>query len=157
MGLTVLIGLPGSGKTTFCKSIGEGKSILLGYLLRQRNDSIIESCMRSGILIPSDITISVLKDNIKCDGKEEKVLDGFPRNIEQAKILESERIFVSKVIFIDTPQSICYSRLQKRGRFDDTEDCINKRFDSFYQDTLPLLNYYKLKAVPIEIINFSKD
>ena len=75
MGLIVLIGLPGSGKSTFCKTLDDGKSILLGDLLRQKNDPNIESCMRSGILVPYDITISVIKDNIKCSDKEEKILD----------------------------------------------------------------------------------
>ena len=68
-------------------------------------------------------------------------------------MLGNEKIFLSNVIFIDTPQIICYSRLQKCGGFDDTEDCINERFDSFYCDTFPLLDYYKLKALPIEVIN----
>ena len=49
--------------------------------------------MRLGILIPSDITFLVLKDNIKCDDKNEKDLDGFPRNKEQAKMLENEGFF----------------------------------------------------------------
>ena len=55
------------------------------------------------ILIHFDITIPVLKDDIKCDDKKEKFLDGFPRNIEQAKMLEKEKFFVSKLNFIDTP------------------------------------------------------
>ena len=84
------------------------------------------------------------------------ILDGFPRNVEQVKMLENEGFFISKVIFFDTPQNTYYSRLQTRGRFDDTEDCINKRFDSFYRDTFPLLDYYKRKAIPIEVINFWK-
>ena len=79
--------------------------------------------MRSGILVPSIILFSVLKDNINCDEKLERILDGFPRNIEQAEMLENEEIFVFEVIFVDTPQSICYSRLQNRRRLDDREEC----------------------------------
>ena len=68
----------------------------------------------------------------------------------QAKLLENEKIFASKAIFVDTPQSICYSSLHKRGRFDDTEDCINKGFDSFYCNTFPLLDYYRQQAIPLK-------
>ena len=67
-------------------------------------------------------------------------------------LLENENIFVSKVIFFDTPPNICYRRLQRRGRFDDTKGCINKRFDLFHCETFSLLNYYKQKAIPIEVI-----
>ena len=71
MGLIVLIGLSGSGKTTFCKDTEENISILLGDLLWQKKDLAVESCMRSGILVPSIMWFSVLKDTIGHNEMEE--------------------------------------------------------------------------------------
>ena len=68
MGLIVLIGLPGSGKTTFCKSIGEGESAW--WFTETKNDLIKESYMRSGSLVPSKISFSILKDSIECNEQE---------------------------------------------------------------------------------------
>ena len=128
MALTILIGRPGSGKSTFCKTLDKEKRILLDDVLRQAKDQTILDYMESGILLPPEISIKALKTVVRCDDKSEKVLDGFPRNIEHAKLLEKENYIVSKVIFFDISEEICYQRLRNRGRFDGFNHLIPRHY-----------------------------
>ena len=72
--------------------------------------------MRSGILVPYDITISVIKDNIRCSDKEEKVLDGFPRNMEKNKALIKELV-KNRILIFKTSSKVCKHAIVKRFKF----------------------------------------
>jgi adenylate kinase len=84
------------------------------------------------------------------------VLDGIPRNVNQAKILE-ETIDVLKVIHLDcADMNKMVERLRRRAlkenRFDDASDeVIQRRLAVYNAETKPLLDYYaKEKVVRLE-------
>ena len=105
--------------------------------------------MQSGNLIPSEITISILKkalDNCNNDC----LIDGYPRNLENVRMWDEEMgIEPSGLIFLDCPENICMQRLLKRKRCDDTVECIKKRFLSFKRETLPVIEHYEIRNIAI--------
>jgi adenylate kinase len=67
-----------------------------------------------GELVPDNIVVEILKSRISQDDcKDGFILDGFPRNLEQAEILD-KKIGVDKVILIDIPDEEVVRRLSGR-------------------------------------------
>ena len=109
-----------------------------------------------GELVPDDLTVQLWRANIaqRVDGHVFKpeidflVLDGIPRNVEQAKLMERD-IEVLKVFHLSCPdRTELARRLRKRAlkdnRFDDAnESVIQQRFATYEAETKPILDYYK--------------
>ncbi len=155
----VVMGPPGCGKGTQAAKIAK----MLGYthicpgaILRDeksraeevpapertsRQREIIES-MVSGNLVSDDIIFDLLSEKMKCHGGF--VLDGIPRNINQA-----HKFDVEAVILIDLCADECVKRICDRqdGRLDDNEDVARHRMDVYNQETAPLIEYYQSKGI----------
>ena len=120
----------------------------LGELLRKSleyKDEILEY-MRAGKIIPSYITITVLKKVLDGCRDDDNILliDGFPRSWENVYAWNIEvDIDIKGIIYLDCPESICLQRVLMRRRMDDNENCVRKRFLSFRKETAPIINYYK--------------
>ncbi|MHC4193533.1 MAG: adenylate kinase [Planctomycetota bacterium] len=93
----VLLGAPGAGKGTQCKRIVDKYGLLhlsSGDILRRHRKEGTElgkkarSYMDSGALVPDEIIIEMMVDEIKKAPKEGFVLDGFPRTVDQAEELD---------------------------------------------------------------------
>ena len=111
----VLLGPPGSGKGTQSKFLVEKFGFIqisTGDLLRdqiQQKDSSmgkeISEIMNSGELVPDEIVIKLIIGKITIFKEKNIIFDGFPRNINQAKVLDEslEKISVSldKAVFIN--------------------------------------------------------
>jgi UMP-CMP kinase len=81
------------------------------------------------------------------DDKEGFFIDGFPRKLDQAKDFE---LIIAKprlVLFYDCDMETLEQRLLKRaetsGRADDNIRTIKKRFKTFQETSIPVLEYYK--------------
>jgi len=123
--IIILLGAPGAGKGT----VGERLSKILnipvistGDLLREHVKGNTElglkakQYMDKGELVPDDIVISILLERIKMDDcKNGFILDGFPRNINQAKQIEEymkdEKV---KVIYLKADDEFLVKRLSNR-------------------------------------------
>ncbi|MCM8807254.1 MAG: adenylate kinase [Candidatus Omnitrophica bacterium] len=123
--ILILLGPPGVGKGT----VGEKLSGILkiplistGDLLREHIKKKTElglkakEYMENGYLVPDDIVVSVLVERIREDDcKNGFILDGFPRNINQAEILEN---FINKenvkVIYLTADDEFLVNRLSNR-------------------------------------------
>jgi len=169
----VLLGPPGSGKGTQSKFLVEKFGFIqisTGDLLRdqvQKKDSSmgkqIKEIMESGELVPDKIVIQLIIDKINLYKEKNIIFDGFPRNINQAKVLgESlEKISVSldKAIFIDVDYEILkeriISRINESGvenkRSDDNIETLVKRIDVYKKNTLPIVEFYRNKGILTEI------
>jgi adenylate kinase len=93
--IILFVGVQASGKGTQAKIIAEKKGfahISTGDLLRDAKGELkklADSAILQGALVPSKIIISLLKERLKQpDCKKGVILDGFPRNLEQAEDLE---------------------------------------------------------------------
>lgn len=107
----VFIGAPGAGKGSrieTCVKQREFIHISSGDLLRKAGYDL-----SSGKLIEDSVVIPLVKDAIqKAEG--DIILDGFPRNVSQAKKLEEAGVKVDKVIFINISQEEAIRRAVNR-------------------------------------------
>ena len=119
----VLLGPPGSGKGTQAELICNKYNIphiSTGDIFRQNIREktplgvSIEECIAKGELVPDSITNLVVEDRLsKEDCKNGFVLDGFPRNLEQSKFLDSI-VSIDKAIMIDLEDEEIIKRLSTR-------------------------------------------
>lgn len=159
----LILGAPGSGKGTQGKVLGSiprFHHLACGDVFRSLDtrtplgQKFVEYSSR-GELVPDDVTVQLWHANLKqrIDSHQFKpeidflVLDGIPRNVEQAKFMEPH-IEVLKVFHLSCPdRTELARRLRKRAlkdnRFDDAnESVIQNRFATYEAETKPILEHY---------------
>jgi len=153
----IFLGPPGAGKGTQAEIISKKlnlKKISTGDILREEMErgtelgKIAKSYMEKGELVPDEIMIKIIENNIKnLDGF---ILDGFPRTLNQA--IELEKITkIDKVIYLNVSDDEIKKRLLNRGRLDDKPEVIENRIKIYREQTQPLIEFYKGKGVLYEI------
>uniref|UniRef100_A0AC35TGV0 UMP-CMP kinase n=1 Tax=Rhabditophanes sp. KR3021 TaxID=114890 RepID=A0AC35TGV0_9BILA len=163
-----VLGSPGVGKGTQCQLIQEKlgyKHLSAGDLLRaerQRPNSqfgeLIEGHIVNGTIVPVEITCQLIKNAMLAGGDDNKgfLIDGFPRNRDNLDgwIKEMNGITnVQFVLYLSCDEEVCLQRCLNRGqgRSDDNEESLKKRIQTYNQQTLPIINYYKDKGMVKEI------
>lgn len=151
-----VLGGPGSGKGTQCERIVEKfgyTHLSTGDLLREevKKDTdrakMMNEIMKEGKLVPQEIIVQLLKDAMLENPKSPGFLiDGFPRELGQAKQFENELAECDQIVFFECSEEVMEERLLKRGetsgRSDDNSETIKKRFQTFIGKTLPVIEYY---------------
>ncbi|MGV3659037.1 MAG: adenylate kinase family protein [Prosthecobacter sp.] len=159
----LILGAPGSGKGTQGKVLGSiprFHHLACGDVFRSLDTRTaigqkFVSYSSRGELVPDDVTVDLWRQNIvqRVDSHQFKpeidflVLDGIPRNVEQARHMEQD-IEVLKVFHLSCPdRTELARRLRKRAlkdnRFDDAnETVIQQRFATYEAETKPILDYY---------------
>lgn len=120
----ILFGSPGSGKGTQAVMLGEYlgvKRISLGDILREevkKNTSLgkeVKQYMEKGLLVPDELVSRVIEEHVDDSGF---VLDGYPRNLPQAKrleqILAKKKSDIDICIYLDIDEQTIINRLSKR-------------------------------------------
>lgn len=177
----ILLGAPGSGKGTQAAYIAEKYDlphISTGDIFREniKNQTPlgirVKEIMDSGNLCPDDLTVELVKDRLsKPDCQNGYLLDGFPRNLVQAKALD-EFSAPDTVIDIDVDLGKIERRITGRrscpkcnGSFhidfigdtdvcpdcgaqliirkDDNPETVKERLSVYSRQTAPLIDYYK--------------
>ena len=163
----VIFGKPGSGKGTQASLIKDNYDLVhisTGDVFRKNTSQgtelgkIAVKFMSKGELVPDEITISMLREEIKtfmpCNGF---IFDGFPRTIAQAESLDkiSAEFKISKVIVFEAERDELIKRILNRGetsgRSDDTEESVSVRLEVYENDTAPLIEYYEIKNLVAKI------
>ncbi len=184
----IFIGPPGSGKGTVAKKLAKEFNlthISPGEMLREeiiKKTSLGEEINKyysKGHLVPDNIVSDMVK--LKIRAHPDFILDGFPRAVEQARILE-DFIKVELVIFLDVPEKIAVERIsgrrtcekcaasyhiknippKKKGicdkcggklirRPDEKPSIVKERFKVYQQKSLPLVNFYNKKGILKEV------
>lgn len=125
MNIVILLGAPGSGKGTVAGKVAAEnanlKHVSSGDLLRGAiaagTAAGIEAkgYMDKGNLVPDSLIATMIKDVVaSTEGEVTMLLDGFPRNLAQAKILEEMGAPVKSAVLIDVPDSIIQERIAGR-------------------------------------------
>ena len=125
MNIVILLGAPGSGKGTVAGYLaGENanlKHVSSGDLLRgavaKGTPAGVEAkgYMESGNLVPDKLIATMIKDVVaETTGDVTMLLDGFPRNLAQAKILEDMGAPIKSAVLIDVPDEIIQDRIAGR-------------------------------------------
>jgi adenylate kinase len=159
----LIFGAPGSGKGTQGLTIGTIPGFFhcaCGDVFRSIDtrtplgQAFLEYSSK-GQLVPDEITVELWRVRIQhcVDAHEFKpeidflILDGIPRNISQAKLLEPF-IDVRKIFHLSCPdRSKLVARLKKRAlkdnRLDDAnEEVIHRRLETYERESKPLLDHY---------------
>ncbi len=159
----LLFGAPGAGKGTQGRIIGSIPGffhLACGDVFRSldlRSDIgrlFLEYSSR-GSLVPDDLTIKLWRqtiDNMVVMGRfkpdiDHLVLDGIPRNLTQAQMLE-EHLDVKKIFHLSCPHmdklvERMKRRALKENRLDDANEAtIRTRLETYEKETSPVLNFY---------------
>ncbi|KIM26047.1 hypothetical protein M408DRAFT_314185 [Serendipita vermifera MAFF 305830] len=175
-----VLGGPGAGKGTQCAKLVQefGFSHLsAGDLLRAEQHregsqygDLIRQNIKEGKIVPSEVTVKLLQNAIAAElekhkdktehgwgeGKGRFLVDGFPRQMDQAHIFD-ETVCQSKfVLFYTTTEEVMLERLLERGktsgREDDNVESIKKRFKTFVETSMPVVDYYRQHDKVVEVL-----
>ena len=158
----VLFGKPGSGKGTQAEHLSrkyELYHISTGDLFRKNISHntelglLAKSYMDKGELVPDEVTIKMLENEIEENSKSRGFLfDGFPRTIAQAesldKFLHSINMEINATIALEVDEKELISRIIDRGKISNRSDDqdikkIENRFNEYNSKTSTLIRYYK--------------
>lgn len=171
----ILLGPPGAGKGTQSRHIAQKYhlvSLSTGEMLRAAvaGGSAIgikaRAIMESGGLVPDEMVAEMVADASRRASQDENsqgfILDGFPRNLRQAELLEG--IFHKQNMQIDMALELCLEdeilarRIENRiaenpgqRREDDTPETLLRRIEVYHSETSPLSDYYRGKGLLREV------
>jgi UMP-CMP kinase len=161
-----VLGGPGAGKGTQCSNIVRDFGwihLSAGDLLREartRGDEtgqMIDRYIKEGMIVPVEVTVGLLKRAMEHSvslassaSMPSFLIDGFPRdeqNLTGWTSVMGDYATVEFVLFFDCPESVMESRLLKRGetsgRTDDNLESIKKRFRTYIESTMPIIQHYE--------------
>jgi adenylate kinase len=188
----LLLGAPGAGKGTQSKRLADAfdiEHVTTGDALRANKDMDIghmdaeydtpRAYMEAGELVPDDVVNEIVKTALSAaDGY---VLDGYPRNLDQAEYL-SEITDLDVVVFLDVSETELVERLTGRRvcedcganyhvafdppatagvcdecggdliqRDDDGEDTVRERLRVYEENTAPVVGHYRDEGVLVDV------
>ena len=115
--------------------------------------------MKNGDLVPDKIVIDLIIEKITNLSDQNLIFDGFPRNINQASVLDqsldSISVNLDHAILIDVDFGILEERIKNRvkennnqqQRQDDNLETLLKRIEVYKKDTFPIIEYYEKKGI----------
>ena len=112
----------------------------------------VHETLDTGVLQPLFLSVMLWSDALHqhLDPEAHLLVDGFPRTIHEADVLESALKFYRRdhifVIDLDTPEEIVRERMIKRARQADTDSSIEARLTWYREETLPVLAYYRTRS-----------
>ncbi|KAK6841882.1 UMP-CMP kinase [Apiospora arundinis] len=176
-----VLGGPGAGKGTQCAHLVKDYGfthLSAGDLLRAEQDregsefgQMIKDYIKDGLIVPMEVTVQLLENAMTATvdpsgkgetaGKKGKFLiDGFPRKMDQAVKFEEAVCPAKAVLFYDCPESEMERRLLDRGktsgRADDNADSIRKRFRTFVETSMPVVDAFEKQGKVIKIDGTAK-
>lgn len=191
----IFLGPPACGKGTQTDKLAKYLNfphVDTGSLLRAeiKNETpegkFAKTFIDKGELVPADLVAKIIKNRLlQDDCKNGFILDGYPRSVEQADILEEIKKEINKgteadfrAIYFDIDTNVLVERIVNRRscpvcgeiynlefkppkveghcdkdgaeltqRKDDTREVAQARFDTYFKETAPLIDYYKSKGV----------
>jgi adenylate kinase len=152
----VLFGAQGSGKGTQARMleehfIGQYRYFESGAIMRalESNDNAIGSYVKAGMdqgkLIDDSLVVALFDAfYVTLQPTQAMIVDGFPRNVPQMHSFLDRMYRYKRSImglWIDVPKEIAIERAMQRGRPDDTRESVEKRINTYYEQTMPTIDY----------------
>ena len=167
--LFLIIGAPGSGKTTDAELIAERNSTTIahystGEMLRSEVAGgsdlgrEIEQYISKGLLVPLEIVINTIVNAVKNSDRDTVLIDGFPRSVEQMKALDEilareKEIELISVIEVQVSEDVAKERILGRAaeaevkRSDDSEEVFYDRMRIYTEPLKEIEDFYKAKGL----------
>lgn len=160
-----VLGAPGAGKGTQCSLISNEFGFVhlsAGDLLREERQrpgseygEMIEEKIRNGEIVPVEVTCSLIHKAMLKSGKTQFLIDGFPRNkdnLEGWQKVMSDKAKLLFVLFFECSRELCTQRCLNRGaagsgRSDDNLESLKKRFNTYLNDTMPIIEHYDAQGL----------
>lgn len=175
-----VLGGPGAGKGTQCARLVRDYGfthLSAGDLLRAEQDrpgseygQLIRDYIKNGAIVPLEVTVALLENAMRATiasksnddagaaagAKHHKFLiDGFPRKMDQALKFEEVVCPAKLVLFYDCPEAEMERRLLERGktsgRSDDNAESIRKRFRTFVETSMPVVDHYEAEDRVVKV------
>lgn len=164
----LLFGAPGSGKGTQGKILGNVPGfyhLSCGEVFRTLDTGselgkVFIEYSSKGLLVPDDATVKMWHQNMHArtvlgsfkPNVDLLVLDGIPRNVAQARLLEKHLAVLQVIHLVCRDKEDMIMRLRRRAlkenRVDDAkEEVIRKRWEVYEQETFPVLAYYPKSSI----------
>ena len=193
----VFLGPPGAGKGTQADLLAEKFELvhissgdLLREAVRLQTDlgKKARGYMERGELVPDSLVVDMVVDRLSWPdvARRGAILDGFPRNVNQAKALDDalkrRGASVDLAIYLRVSEPVLVQRLSARWecgackavyhelaspprtpgvcdrcggvlvqRPDDRPETVRRRLQVYFEQTLPLLEYYRERGVLVEV------
>ncbi|KAH0445939.1 hypothetical protein IEQ34_025227 [Dendrobium chrysotoxum] len=139
---------------------------------------MIAEHIREGKIVPQEVTIALLRNAMRealqaqgktltghdvptqhkdkwTDGHGRFLIDGFPRKMDQAVIFDETVCKSRFVLFLQCSEEEMLTRLLERGktsgRADDNVESIKKRFRTFVDTSMPVVDYYRKQDRVVEV------
>lgn len=157
----VLLGAPGSGKGTQATRLRQHLQVphvSTGDLLRAAVAAgtplgrQAKTVMESGSLVSDDIVLGMLEERLlRDDARGGFVLDGYPRNLAQARALDTllarlqQPVDIAVQLDVDTAALVARisGRAALEGRADDTPEAVGNRLKVYTDQTAPVVDFYR--------------
>jgi adenylate kinase len=161
--LFLIIGAPGSGKTTDASIIAANDNKFSHYstgdLLRAEVASgsdlgrLIDSFISKGNLVPLDVVVNTIISAIKSSPTDYILIDGYPRSVEQMMELDkvlanTDDVELSGVIEVDVSEHVARERVLGRARgADDNDEVFNNRMKVYLGPLKEIRDFYSSKSL----------
>jgi UMP-CMP kinase len=164
-----VLGGPGAGKGTQCANLVRDYGfahLSAGDLLRAEQDrpssefgDMIKENIKNGQIVPMEVTIQLLEnamlESISTTSNRKFLIDGFPRKMDQALKFEEVVVKSKFTLFFDCDEETMHERLLGRGktsgRADDNEESIKKRFRTFVETSMPVVEHFEKEGRVVKV------
>src|ERR1700761_6758895 len=164
-----MLGGPGSGKGTQSVNLVRDYGFVhlsAGDLLREEQNNegskygqLIKDYIKDGKIVPMEITVKLLENAMRSkmssDNTGKFLIDGFPRKMDQAVFFEQSVCPSKCTLFLDCPEEVMRERLLNRGktsgRSDDNEESIIKRFRTFVETSMPVVDMFEKEGKVVKV------
>ena len=165
MTTVLLMGPPGAGKGTHAGHLADHLGVPVistGDLFRSNiaDDTELgrtaKRYLDAGEYVPDEVTNEMVRDRLAAtDCGPGFVLDGYPRTLDQAAVLDdilgAQGRSLDAALVLDVAIDSLVQRLLRRAeiehRSDDTEEVIRRRFEIYREQTAPLIQFYANRGI----------
>ena len=165
----LFIGPQGSGKGTQAKRVAAARGIphiATGDIFRAavaEQTALgrqVQPDLDGGSLVPDELTIGLIRERLQQpDTAAGFVLDGFPRNMAQARALDEMLVQIGRPLTVvfefaladELALERCLGRALEEGRPDDTAEVIARRLRIYREQTEPIVGHYRADGILVVI------